>query len=104
MRDRRLPHVAVAGGVAAALVLALLVASIGSQTFYPREGAVPMWCAIGLALRAAVARARVRVRRGHELPDPWPARTRAAWRRPRRAGAAPPPMAVASRAGEVQES
>lgn len=42
------------GGMALALVLALLVAGLGSQTFYPREGAVGMWCAIGLMLRMHV--------------------------------------------------
>jgi O-antigen ligase len=46
------------GGVATALVLALLVASVGSQTFYPREGAVGMWCAIGLMMRVSVERAK----------------------------------------------
>jgi O-antigen ligase len=46
------------GGVACSLVLALLVASIGSQTFYPREGAVGMWAALGLMLRISVDRAR----------------------------------------------
>lgn len=39
------------GGMTMALVLALFVASIGSQTFYPREGALGMWCSIGLMLR-----------------------------------------------------
>jgi O-antigen ligase len=71
-----------AGGVASALVLALLVASFGSQTFYPREGAVGMWCAIGLVLRVLVERSRVRV---NELgpsgailgPAPWWRRTAA---------------------------
>jgi len=49
--DSRSPVFVAAGGAAAALLLALLFASLGSQTFYPREGAVGMWCAIGLALR-----------------------------------------------------
>ena len=47
--------------MALALVLSLLVAGLGSQTFYPREGSVGMWCAIGLLLRVdreRVARAR----------------------------------------------
>lgn len=58
-RDSR-SHVFVAiGGVTSALVLALLVASMGSQTFYPREGSVGMWCAIGLMLRVYVERKRV---------------------------------------------
>jgi O-antigen ligase len=39
------------GGITLSLVLALLIAAMGSQTFYPREGAVGMWCAIGLSLR-----------------------------------------------------
>jgi O-antigen ligase len=50
-RSRGSPDATAAGGVAAALILALLVASMGSQTFYPKEGAVGMWCAIGLMLR-----------------------------------------------------
>jgi hypothetical protein len=48
-----------AGGVAAAVVLAFLASSIGNHSFYPREGSVPMWCAIGLMLRVWVERARV---------------------------------------------
>ena len=51
------------GGVCLALILAFLIAGIGSQTFYPREGAVGMWCAIGLMLRVDEkfkARARTR--------------------------------------------
>jgi O-antigen ligase len=59
-RDRRSPVFAAAGGVALALVLAPLVASLGSQTFYPREGAVGMWGAIGLLLRVLVERSRAR--------------------------------------------
>lgn len=45
-----------AGGVCLALVLALLFAAIGSQTFYPREGSVGMWASIGLMLRMSVQR------------------------------------------------
>ena len=45
------------GGATLALVGALLIASIGSQTFYPREGAVGMWGMIGLMLRVYVQRA-----------------------------------------------
>ena len=48
LRDSRSPVFVAAGGAALALVLALLVGSVGSQTFYPREGAVGMWAAIGL--------------------------------------------------------
>ena len=46
------------GGISLALVLALLIASIGSQTFYPREGSVGIWAAIGLMLRLWVQRCR----------------------------------------------
>jgi hypothetical protein len=42
------------GILALALVLALLVAAMGSQTFYPREGSVGMWAAIGVMLRVSV--------------------------------------------------
>jgi O-antigen ligase len=42
------------GGIAVALLAALLIASMGSQSFYPREGSVGMWCAIGLLLRVFV--------------------------------------------------
>jgi O-antigen ligase len=58
LRDSRSPLFMAIGGVTCALVLALLFASVGSQTFYPREGAVGMWCAIGLMLRVWVARTR----------------------------------------------
>jgi hypothetical protein len=59
LRDNRSPEFIAAGGCCLALVLALLVASMGSQTFYPREGAVGMWCAIGLMLRVYVQRSRL---------------------------------------------
>jgi O-antigen ligase len=42
------------GGTALALMLTLWVAALGSQTFYPEEGVVPMWCALAVALRASV--------------------------------------------------
>lgn len=47
------------GGVSSALVLALLLAGTGSQTFYPREGWLAMWCAIGLMLRVYQERERL---------------------------------------------
>ena len=56
--DARHPVFTSVGGVSSALVLALLLAGTGSQTFYPREGWLPMWCAIGLMLRVYVERAR----------------------------------------------
>lgn len=59
LRDNRCPEFIAAGGCCLALVLALLVASMGSQTFYPREGAMGMWCAIGLMLRVHLQRSRL---------------------------------------------
>lgn len=57
-RDRGDPACTAVGGVALALLLALLVAAMGSQHFYPREGAVGMWCALMLMLRVYVQRFR----------------------------------------------
>lgn len=68
-RDSQDPWSSTVGGMALALVLALLVASAGSQTFYPREGAVGMWCAIGLMLRVSQDK-----RRSTHVPQPRRAR------------------------------
>jgi len=57
-RDSRSPIFTAIGGICLSLMGALLIASIGSQTFYPREGAVGMWCAMGLMLRVFVERAK----------------------------------------------
>lgn len=57
-RDSRSPVFIAVGGMTFSLVAALLIGSMGSQTFYPREGAVGMWCAMGLMLRVYVERAR----------------------------------------------
>jgi O-antigen ligase len=53
------PWMSAAGGVALSCLLALLLASMGSQTFYPREAEVGLWAAIGLTLRLHVAKKRV---------------------------------------------
>ena len=45
------PLVCAIGCTAFCLVLALMIGAFGGQTFYPREGAVGMWAAIGLLLR-----------------------------------------------------
>ena len=55
-RDRTDSLVAAVGGASFALILSLLVGSLAGQTFYPREGAVGMWVAIGLMLRVSVQR------------------------------------------------
>ncbi|HWC61791.1 MAG TPA: O-antigen ligase family protein [Verrucomicrobiae bacterium] len=49
-----------AGGVAMALLLGLLLASFGAQTLYPRESAVGMWAALGVAMRLSMERERQR--------------------------------------------
>jgi O-antigen ligase len=56
--EKRSAACSAAGGVACALVLALMVAGMTSQSFYPIEGTVEMWCAMGLMLRLSVERAR----------------------------------------------
>jgi O-antigen ligase len=56
-RDSRSAVFIATGGVTLALLLALLIAAMGSQTFYPREGWVSMWCMIFLMLRVRHQRA-----------------------------------------------
>lgn len=58
--DRSDSLYAAIGGTCCSLVLALLIAAMGSQTFYPREGSVGMWAAIGLLLRVYIERSRSR--------------------------------------------
>lgn len=50
-RDQTHPEYVAIGGVTLSLTLALLVASMGSQSLFPEEGVVGLWCAIGLMLR-----------------------------------------------------
>lgn len=54
--ERSDPLVCAVGAAAFCLTLALMVGGFGGQTFYPREGAVGMWAAIGLMLRVSVQR------------------------------------------------
>jgi O-antigen ligase len=56
------------GGMTIALVGAILIAGFGSQTFYPREGALCMWVAILLTVR------------WHQLRTPVPLVVLPAWR------------------------
>ena len=51
---RRDPLICAIGCTTFCLVLALMIGAFGGQTFYPREGAVGMWAAIGLLLRVHV--------------------------------------------------
>lgn len=55
-KDSRNPIFVSIGGITLSLLLALLVAAFGSQTFYPREGSAGMWASIGLMLRVYVQR------------------------------------------------
>jgi O-antigen ligase len=58
LRDQSDSLYSAVGGVAGALILALLFASMGSQSFYPKESSVGMWAAIALMLRVYVERGR----------------------------------------------
>jgi O-antigen ligase len=58
LRDRSDPLFSAVGGVAAALILGLMFASMGSQSFYAKESSVGMWIAIGLMLRVYLERKR----------------------------------------------
>jgi O-antigen ligase len=55
-RDSSSPVFVAVGGVGCSLILAMMVAGFGSQTFFPREGYVGMWCAMMLVLRLSVQR------------------------------------------------
>ncbi|PKH01066.1 polymerase [Psychromonas sp. MB-3u-54] len=66
-RDGKYSIYVVTGGISLALVSAFLIAGIGSQNFYPREGAVGMWVAIGLMLRVHVERMKTEQRKESEL-------------------------------------
>ena len=58
-KDNHCVEFTTVGGLCLSLILALLVASLGSQTFYPREGALGMWCSIGIMLRVYMQRSRI---------------------------------------------
>ena len=60
LADREDPICCAVGGATFALIVALMVAAMGSQTFYAREGSVGMWAAIGVMLRVLVERRRAR--------------------------------------------
>lgn len=55
-RDKDDPLYEIAGGTGLCLLMSLLIAGMGAQTFYPREGVVPMWAALAVALRIWVQR------------------------------------------------
>ncbi len=70
--DRSDPLVCAVGSASFALVLALLLGSFGAQTFYPREGSVGMWAAIGIMLRVFLERSRALAFGGPIFPDDEP--------------------------------
>ncbi len=57
--DKANPWYALTGCMCFSLVVAQLIAGLGSQHFYPTEGTVGMWCAIFLMFRVYFERQRV---------------------------------------------
>ena len=68
-RDESEKIYVVTGGVALALILSFLIASIGSQNFYPREGSVGMWVGFGLLIRVHIERLKKRSGKVSSLID-----------------------------------
>ena len=56
--DRKSMTCAAIGGASFSLILSLMVSGMGSQTFYPREGWMGMWCVMMLMLRVRTERQR----------------------------------------------
>ena len=56
--DRQSMTCAAIGGASFSLILSLMVSAMGSQTFYPREGWMGMWCVMMLMLRVRMERQR----------------------------------------------
>lgn len=54
--ERNDPLICAIGCAGFCLVSALMIGAFGGQTFYPREGSVGMWAAMGLVLRVSVLR------------------------------------------------
>jgi len=75
-RDSRDSLFIVAGGAGFSYVVAHLIGSIGSQSFYPTIGSVSMWCVIGMMLRVYFERKRMEeYSRKYKVPledlEPW---------------------------------
>ena len=66
-REKVNPVYIAVGGIAPSSIMTQLVASLTAQSFYPREGAVGMWCAIGIMLRVYVEREKVQ-QSDHQIP------------------------------------
>ena len=70
--EREDPLVCAIGCASFCLIIALMIGAFGGQTFYPREGSVGMWAAIGLMLRVSVNRQRAIDEGGPIFPDHLP--------------------------------
>jgi O-antigen ligase len=66
--DSRSPLFMAVGGATSAITLALLIAGLSSQTFYPREGWLGMWSLFGLTLRVHLERKRWQPSQGASTP------------------------------------
>ncbi|MBL3601208.1 MAG: O-antigen ligase family protein [gamma proteobacterium endosymbiont of Lamellibrachia anaximandri] len=64
-RDKRSDYFTAVGGIAFSLIAAHLIASVGSQTFYPRESSVMMLSAMFLMLRLFAQRKKM----NKQFPD-----------------------------------
>lgn len=69
-RDNSEKIYVVTGGLCLALTLGFIIAGIGSQTFYPREGAVGMWVGICLMFRVHIERKKFLSGQTSELITP----------------------------------
>lgn len=58
-------------GVSTCLMLAFLVAAIGSHTFYPRANTFGMWCSIGIMYRLSRERAQLRMAARRSAQPSW---------------------------------
>jgi O-antigen ligase len=72
VKEKEDPLVCAIGCAAFSLVMALMVGALGGQTFYPREGSVGMWAAIGLMLRVYVQTLRAEETGEPLFPDELP--------------------------------
>lgn len=84
------PTISAAGGVSLAMTLSYMIASLGAETFYPREGAVGMWCFIALSTRVAWDLAAKTKQQASPAVPRVPA-AGAGWRRPNIADRVAPP-------------
>jgi O-antigen ligase len=95
LRDHSHPLEAAFAATALAFIGAHMIASIGSQSFYPRAGTVVMFCAIGLQLRMLVQKSEREASSNEESVAP-------AVRRPRARAPSARPGADSVRAGHYR--